>query len=392
MRGPASRPMRGRIPQLFFIVLLLLWSAAASLAGPLELQREKIKDYWGEKGRPSTTAAGKVGDALKRAKLPAESAVWMKLAENYSRLDHLAQAEPAVYEGADKDTKAAWFTHGMPHLLDILHVALKNETFVKDVWATKGLKGDAAEQAYRDLLLAIIGHDSQQLGFASPDKDVREKTRLEHALNGGIETARAYIADAGDNPAGKVRALTLGLAAAGHSKSAVKLNDPVQMAGVVNSLAKALGVTVSEKEIAQIIADAKPVASMLGALDALRDRGLSGLGSTTAPCGENMVYRVKTTGAAGIEVYNTKTDKVLKTFDGINHRTYVEVHTKVVLVQLEKDSIRMSVEFSDARISDAARKDQIDDIAKDLKRVGIPVDVTFVNESGGYTKLSYAAD
>lgn len=378
-----------RIRQLFLIMLLLLWTAVAAIAGPVSLGRERLKEYWGEPRKPSKAATEKVGDALKRAKLPPEAEAWIKLAENYSRLDHEAQAEPAAYEGSDKEVKAAWFTHGMPHLLDILHMAVENETFVKDVWATQGLKGAPAEQAYRDLLLAIIGHDSQQLGFASPNKDVREQTRREHALKGGVETAKAYGLAPGENPTGVVRQLTLGLAAAGHSKSAVKLNDPVQMTTVVKALAAELKVTVSDAEIAKIIADAKPIAAMVGALDALRDRGSGGLGHTTAPCGENVIYRVRAEGGPAIEVFNTKTNKVLKTFEGVNHRTYVEVHTKIDLVQLEDGKLRMTVDFEDRRIGDKARGEQVEDIALDLVRLGLPVDVTYRNAEGKWTKVPY---
>jgi hypothetical protein len=375
-----------KIRQLFLIALLLLWTAVAAIAGPLGLGRERLKEYWGEPRKPSAAAKEKVGDALKRANLPPDAEVWLKLAENYARLDHEAAAEPAAYEGADKEVKAAWFTHGVPHLLDILHLAMQNETFVKDVWATQGLKGDAAEQAYRDLLLAIIGHDSQQLGFASPDKEVRARTRDNHALEGGVETAKAYGVAPGENPTGVVRQLTLGLAAAGHSKTAVKLNDPVQMATVVKALAKELKVTVTDAQIAQIIKDARPIAAMVGALDALRDRGPGGFGHTTAPCGENVIYRQRETGGPAIEVYNTKTDKVLKTFEGVNNRTFVEVNTKVELVQLEDGKLRMTVDFADRRIGDTARFDQIDDIGKDLVRVGLQVDVTYRNADGGWTK------
>src|SRR5215470_10222615 len=111
-----------RTSQLFSIVLLLLWTVAAAIAGPLKMGRERLDKYWGEPRKPSAAATERLGDALKRAKLPPDAEPWMKLAEEYSRLDHEAQSEPAVYEGADKDVKAAWFTHGMPHLLDILHL------------------------------------------------------------------------------------------------------------------------------------------------------------------------------------------------------------------------------------------------------------------------------
>ena len=376
-----------RALEILMLVLLLLSTAAA---GPLSLGRERPKEYWAEKGKPSKAAAAKVGDALKRAALPETSKAWMTLAEQYSRLDHLAQAEPAAYEGTDKETKAAWMSHGMPHLYDILHVALKNETFIKELWSSKGLKGDAAEQAYRDLLLAIIGHDSQQVDFASPNKEKREEARLNHAFLGGVEAARAYLADPGTNPAGKVRALTLGLAAAGHSKSAVKLGNPAQMAEVVNNLATALGVTVTPAEVAKIIADAKPVAAMVGAIDALRERGA--LGGAVAPCGENVIYRIRTTPPPASEVFNTKTDKVLKTFEGVGHRTFVEVHTKVSSVQFEDGRIRLAVEFADTRIPNEGRLDQIKDIALDLIRLGIPVDAHWANESGGYEKKTWDAE
>src|SRR5258705_3662189 len=134
------------------LLFTLLALVATAVAGNLSLKRDPVKDPWGEKGKPSTTAAGRVGPGLEKAGLPAEAEAWHKLAEEYSRLDHLAAAEPKAYED-----KAAWFTHGMPHLLDILNLAVKNEPFIKDVWAEKGLTGDAASQAYRDLILAIIG-------------------------------------------------------------------------------------------------------------------------------------------------------------------------------------------------------------------------------------------
>ena len=379
---------RRPIGRLLTIVLLLLWTAVA-LAQPAKLGRERLDKYWGEPRKPSATAVDRVNKALERAKVPEGSAAWMALAENYSRLDHEAAAEPAAYEGSDKEAKAAWFTHGMPHLLDILHLAMENEDFVKDVWATQGVKGDAAEQAYRDLLLAIIGHDSQQRDFASADKEKREAARLNHALEGGVQTAKAYKLASGDNAQSVTRQLALGLAAAGHSKTAVDLSDPVKVKAVVETLATKLGVTVNDAQIADVIAQAKPVASMLGALDALRDRGKGGFGHTTAPCGENMIYRVRETGTPAIEVYNTKTEKVLRAFEGIDHRTYVEVHTKVDLLQLEKSRLQITIDFEDARISNTARKSQIDDIGLDMKRVGLSVDITWTKNGGGWEKTTY---
>lgn len=372
---------------LFLIILLLLSSAASALAGPLGLKRERLKDYWAEKGKPSAVAAAKVGDALKRAKLPAASKAWMSLAENYSRLDHEAQAEPAAFEGTDRETKAAWMSHGMPHLYDILHLTLKNEPFVKELWEAKGLKGAAAEQAYRDLLLAVIGHDSQQLDFASADKEKRETARQEHAKNGGIQTARAYLLDPGENPAGKVRALTVGLAAAGHSKSKVKLNVPGEPEKMLELIRKEVGVTLTPEEVAKIVADAKPIAAMVGALDALRDRGV--LGGAVAPCGQNLQYRLREGGGPAIEVFNTKTQKVLKTFEGIDHHTYVEVHTKVSLVQFEDNRLRLAIEFADTRIPDAKRLSQVEDIALDLIRTGFPVDVKWAAENGGNAEKTW---
>ena len=379
---------RRRALGLILVVLLLLSSAAAAIAGPLGLKRERLKDYWGEKGKPSAAAAAKVGEALKRAKLTAASKAWMSLAENYSRLDHEAQSEPAAFEGTDLETKAAWMSHGMPHLYDILHLTLKNEPFVKELWEAKGLKGPAAEQAYRDLLLAVIGHDSQQLDFASPDKEKRETARNEHAFNGGVQTARAYLADPGENAAGKVRALTVGLAAAGHSKSKVKLNVPGHMELMLERIRKELDVTLTPEEVAKIVADAKPVAAMVGAIDALRDRGM--LGGAVAPCGQNIVYRIRDGGGGpAVEVFNTRTQKVLKTFEGVGNHSYVEVHTKVTLVQFEDSRLRLAVEFADARIPDAGRAKQVEDIALDMIRVGFPVDAHWTTENGGNAKKTW---
>jgi hypothetical protein len=378
-------PARRRIPAVAAFVFTLLALVAAATAGNLGLKREPVKDPWGKEGKPSAAARGRIEKALEKAGVPADAAPWHKLAEEYSLLDNKAAAEPKAYEG-----QAAWFTHGMPHLLDILHLATKNEPFIKEVWEAKGLTGDAASQAYRDLILAIIGHDSQQGGFASPDAAVRKNARDNHALSGGIETAKAYKAAHGDNPGGDVRAVTVGLAAAGHSKSAVDLKDPAKMKEVATTIATKLGATLTAAELNQVIADAKPVAAMVGALDALRDRG--SLGGAVAPCGEGVIYRLREGAEPALEVYNTKTDKVLQTFEGVNHRTYVEAHTRVLEIQLELGRLQMSVEFADAAISDVKRLEQIDDIGNDLRRTGIPVDVTYKTFAGGTEKKTYAAE
>src|SRR5262245_13661995 len=175
--APASRSRRNPIVIWLLAAIVLLVSTVD--AGPLNLRRRaRPERVWepGARGRPGADARPIVDAALESAGLPTRDAnnAWRDLINLYFRLDHMAQGEPRPYtEG--KFVPNAWFTHGGRHLLDLMLLITDNRDFVRDVFHAQGITTNAGkDQAFRDLLIALIGHDSQQIGFASPRESVRE--------------------------------------------------------------------------------------------------------------------------------------------------------------------------------------------------------------------------
>jgi hypothetical protein len=393
--------MTRRLPRLLIALLLALsWSAPYAYAQQVRLRRPKppaegFNDAVDPK-KPTAEAKKTVNDALVVAGVNADSAAWSRLAENYSRLDAEAQAEPGAYKG--DFPAAAFFTHGYKHLWDIISLARQNEGFAKDLWAGQGMPEAQRDQAYKDLLLAIVGHDSQQNQFADARPEKRKEARDNHAFEGGLATARAYLADPGSNPEGNIRALVVGFAAAGHSKSAVKLRDQAQCEGVVAQMATKLSIEITAAQKTAIVNEGRPIAAMLGALDALRGRA-DGPAFRT-PCGVDVEYRLKTDGV-GLEVYNKKEDKVLETFSGADHRSYVEYQTHVTDLQFNNTNpkdpkFQLSVEFQDPQVPDTtpdakkwSREKQVEDIANDVARCGYRCEVTYQKQEGGTKTMSF---
>ena len=299
----------------------------------------------------------------------------------------------------------AWFTHGGRHFLDLALLISANRDFIRDIFHAQGLTTDAAKsQAFKDLLIALIGHDSQQLGFASPVEATRERARVEHPFNGGVATALAYLRAAGTNPAGPERALMLALAAAGHSKSAVDFSNPNLerdlsatpprhtrgshtmlrdiLAEVNRQLREAnpdhVNITLTNVQRDSIVRDAQRIGTVLGAMDSLRERGPRTFGAH--PTGERMVYRpIESTTPAnrGLEVFNTQLNRVVTRLEGISHRTYVEYQTVVEAVSFNGTRFEIRMNFEDRDIPTAARRAQAEDIQRDFARAGFPCALRF---------------
>lgn len=408
MRSISSR----RRPPLaaLFVALFFLFHATAALAGPANLRRgpapEKVHEG---KGKVGPDAKPIVDSALREAGLPegAENNPWRALIEQYFLLDHRAQLEPRSYtEG--KFVPNAWFTHGARHLIDLIGLISQNKDFVKDLFRAQGLDNAAArDQAFKDLLIALVGHDSQQLGFADAKEAVREDARNNHPFNGGVETALAYLKNAGTNPAGAQRALMLGLAAAGHSKSAVDFANPdkqptpasrsrgssVMLDAILEKVNATLAaqnsnhvpITFTPTQRAAILADAKRIGTVLGAMDSLRERGPGAFASH--PTGENMVYRL-VSGEKALEVFNTRENRRVVKLEGVSHRTYVEYHTEVQRVNFDgtAQAFDMRINFADPDIPTAARLAQVEDIQRDFARTGFPCVVHYRTFEGTWAK------
>jgi hypothetical protein len=412
--------MRRRPPTALLSLLFLLFTAATAFAAtPAELRRSKEpKEIWeaGKRGRAGADARPIIDAALKDAGLPegVNNNPWRDLIAQYWKLDHLAQGEPRSYtEG--KFVPNAWFTHGARHFLDLAILLTDNKQFVKDIFAAQGIPEAGREQAFKDLLIALIGHDSQQVGFASPKEATREKARIEHPFNGAVATALAYLAAPGTNPAGNKRAMMLAMAAAGHSKSAVDFTDVnrtqdvpnrkftrganVMFADILAEVNKQMkekdsghkDLTFSNAERDLIIGDAKKIGTVLGAMDSLRERGPKAFGSH--PTGETMAYRIEGTKAADkvLVVYNTTNNKTVTTLKetdkrGIEHRTYIEYHTVVEQVSFDGRAFTIRINFADPDIATAGRRDQAADIQKDFARSGFDCTVRFKTFEGGWGK------
>lgn len=408
---PSSPPRRTPITALVVALLFLFHTAA--LAGPANLRRRPAPERLHEaRGRPGADARPIIDATLREAGLPTADAnnPWRELVNQYFLLDHRAQAEPRSYtEG--RFVPNAWFTHGARHFIDLARLMVDNKDFVKDIWHAMGLtNGPAKEQAFRDLLIALIGHDSQQLGFADPKERVREDARVNHPFNGGVATAVAYLRNAGDNPAGARRALMLGLAAAGHSKSAVDFANPnlqpnpgatpprhtrgssVMLDAIlerVNAEMTAANpahvpITLTGPERAAIIEEARRIGVVLGAMDSLRERGPGSFGAH--PTGEHMVYRV-VPGQKALEVFNTRENRRVTLLEGVSHRTYVEYHTVVERLNFDGRAFDMRVTFADADIPTEARRKQVEDIQLDFARSGFPCVVHYSTFEGRWAQF-----
>jgi hypothetical protein len=404
-----------RRPAIWLLALLVAVQAATAFAGNAELRRrERPERIWerGARGRAGADARPIIDATLRAAGLPegVNNNPWRDLIHQYWRLDQLAQGEPRSYtEG--RFIPNAWFTHGARHFLDLALLLTGNREFVRDILHAQGLTTNAAkDQAFRDLLIILIGHDSQQLGFASPREATRERARIDHPFNGGVATAVAYLQNAGTNPAGAQRALMLALAAAGHSKSAVdfadvnRVADPtgrppshtrganVMLTALLAEVNRQRGgepITLTNLQREQIIRDAQRIGSVLGAMDSLRERGPGTFGAH--PTGETMVYRVtgNTPETRVLEVVNRDNTAVVVTLReagqrGIVHRTFVEYHTVVEQVSFNGTRFDIRVTYADADIPTDSRRAQAIDIQRDFARTGFRCVVRFRTAEGGW--------
>jgi len=416
MRGG---PVRRRPVAWLLSLLLLLLSSATTFAGDAKLARDKKPEkIWeaGKRGRAGADARPIIDATLKDAGLPegVNNNPWRDLIAQYWKLDALAQGEPKSYtEGTFVPN--AWFTHGARHFLDLAILITQNKEFVKDIFKAQGLDAAGRDQAFKDLLIALIGHDSQQLGFASPKEATREKARIDHPFFGAVETALAYLKAPGTNADGNRRAIMLAMAAAGHSKSAVDFTNVDRQQDVpnkkftrganvmfndllaeVNKRLKAdnpshVAIEFGNAERDKIIAEAKNIGTVLGAMDSLRERGPGTFGA--APTGETMVYRVDGNNAATkvLVVVNTENSKVVTTLKeadkrGVEHRTYVEYHTVVESVRFDGKSFAIRINFADADIPTDKRKDQAVDIQRDFARAGFTCVVNYKKFEAGWAE------
>jgi hypothetical protein len=405
-----------RRPTAWLLAIAILLIGSSAHAGDLKLDRSKKPDkVWivegpdkpENRGKPGADAKPIIDAVLKAAGLPEGEAnnPWRERVAQYWKLDHMAQGEPRSYtEG--KYVPNAWFTHGARHLLDLMILITDNEAFVKELFEAQGMNTAAQrDRAYKDLLIALIGHDSEQLGFASDKEKTREDARQHHPFNGGVATALAYLKDPGTSPAGGKRAMMLALAAAGHSKTAVSFTDldlkpaaPKFTRGAKVMLADLLAkvnegaatpIALTPDDRNAIIAEAQKIGTTLGALDSLRERGPKKFSSQ--PTGVSMEYRVEGTTAATrvLVVYNTRERKQVVALKeegktGVEHRTYAEYHTIIESVRFAdgRVTIRISFDDKDRWIPELRRSDQAKDIYEDFIRMGLKCTVQYKKQQG----------